>query len=141
SGTIELHQARLWAKDLPPQARDRRVFGAIHWHGDGKSIVDDLDALRTGMITPTLHAAVFVGGKVLETLGPLPGIVDEHRRFRASAPHRPAFLLGLADGAAADLIAAGTTADLDPLIATELAKTHDPDFATALIVAELCNEA
>ena len=139
SGAVELHQALLWRDQLPPEAQDRRVFGQIRWHGRGDTIADDLDALRAGMITPDLHAAVFVGGKILEAKGPRPGIDDEYHRFRAAAPHRPAFLLGLAAGAAARLIATSEPTNLDPLLARELAVTRDPDLATALIVAQLCD--
>lgn len=142
SGAIELHQAKLWIRALPMEAKERRIFGEICWHGVGKDIGADLSALRSGMIGVDLDAAVFVGGKVIESKTKPPGLVLEYTRFRdcTECPNRPAFLLGLADGAAASLIKAGEPPDdvVDPLIAHELATTHDPDLATALIVAELC---
>ena len=142
SGIIELHQAMSWRNALVPEAKDRRVFGKIRWHGAGKDVKADLHALRIGMITRDLDAAVFVGGKMRESKSNPPGIIAEHQRFRdcPERPNRPAFLLGLANGATARLIQTEEPPShvVDPLIARELATTHDPDFATALIVAELC---
>jgi hypothetical protein len=140
SGTVELHQAKRWLRELPPEAKDRRIFGEIKWHGAGAAIASDIEALRAGMIVAGLDAAVFVGGKVEESLTTPPGIVVEYRRFREVNARRPVFLLGLADGASAALIEAGEPKEdvVDPLIASELATTRDPDMATALIVAELC---
>lgn len=141
SGAIELHQAKLWIRELPMEAKERRIFGEIRWHGAGKDRDADLSALRHAMIGADLDAAVFVGGKEIESQTTPPGLFLEHERFRAcpERPSRPAFLLGLAGGAIASLIAAGASDGVvDPLIADELARTHDPDLATALIVAELC---
>jgi hypothetical protein len=145
TGAVELFQAASWRRsgELPPQVRDVRVFRELGWHGDGTSPVDDLAAMRDAMITPDLHGAVFVGGKVKDSTTELPGVIDEYRRFRAACPTRPAFLLGLARGAAARLLADNQPPldVLDARLTDELRDTHDPDLATALIVAELLSRS
>ena len=136
---IELHQARLWIDDLPEEAKDRRVFPKVRWHGDGGKVKSEIAALRSGMIRPGLDAAVFVGGKINSTLSDKAGIIDEFDRFRDACPEKPAYVLGLGGGAARKLLDRGDPPDdlVDPRVTHELATTTDPDLATALIVADL----
>ena len=144
SGAVELHQAKYFLRrsELPKEVKDRRVFREVVWHGSGEDLVNDLAALRAGMINSGINAAVFVGGKVKSTRGdPRPGVVDEYEQFRAACPDGPAFILGLGEGAACTLLGHGQPSDglVNQIIAQELAQTRDPDLATALIVAELLN--
>ena len=83
------------------------------------------------MIRSPLDAAVFVGGKTKGFIGPRPGIVDEYDRFVAACPDGPAFVVGLAGGAARTLPDDGSS------LAEALRSTADPDLAVALIIAEL----
>lgn len=144
-GAVELHLAKSWVlqRALPQEAQNRAVFRAPQIHGTGADPIADVAALRDAMIRDDLHAAVFVGGKTKDYIGHdrglPPGIVDEYQRFRHACPDRPAFVLGLAGGAAAKLIAEGQppSAIVTPLLAVDLATTTDPDIVTALIVAEL----
>jgi hypothetical protein len=133
-GRIELHQARVWKADtlfVKQEVREGPLFRNAKWHGEGHVPADDVAALRDGMIRRGLHAAVFVGGKTEGFIGPRPGIVDEHARFLATCPRRPAFVLGLAGGAA-------RTLPLDETLVGQLLRTTaDPDLAVALIIAEL----
>lgn len=136
---VELHQAEMWAESLPSEAEDRRIFPMIHWYGDGSDAATDIAALRDGMITAGLDAAVFVGGKTKTSLTPKAGIIDEFDRFREACPDKPAFVLGLAGGAARALLDRGDPprSIVDRRVSAELEVTTDPDLATALIVAEL----
>lgn len=138
---IELHQAKRWIDDLPEEAKDRRVFPKVKWHGDGGEVKSDIAALRSGMIRPGLDAAVFVGGKINSsfTAADKPGIIDEFDRFRDACPEKPAYVLGLGGGAARKILDRGDPPGelVDPLVTCELATTTDPDLATALIVADL----
>ena len=140
SGGIELHQAQRWLADAPDVVNDRNVFRTVRWHGDGKDVAADLAALRDGMLQPGLDAAVFIGGKVKEALTVPPGLVDEHRRFRSACPQAPAFVVGMARGAALELLPHEPPLPpsvVDPRLAQQLRETSDPDLAVALIVAEL----
>ncbi|KIG14692.1 hypothetical protein DB30_06418 [Enhygromyxa salina] len=143
TGRIELHQGRYWLNrgELPREALDHRVFDDVRWHGVGEDPVDDLNALRDAMIAGDLDGGVFVGGVIHNSIGARPGIIDEHERFRSAHPLRPAFVLGLGEGAAASLSKtfSQSAGRVDPRIAKELGETRDPDLATALIVAELLN--
>ena len=137
-GRVELHQARAWRDDaasVPQEVREGPVFEHVRWHGDGADRDADVVALRDAMITSTLDAAVFVGGKTEgyygEKLGKPPGIVDEHQRFVRACAGRPAFVVGLAGGAARQIPVEG------PQIFEAIHETADPDLAVALIVAEL----
>lgn len=135
SGAIELHQARRWqaSVQLKADVRNGPVFADARWHGHAhEDIAANISALRDGMITATLDAAVFVGGKTEGFKGPRPGIVDEHDRFALVCPTKPAFILGLAGGAARRLLPRG-----DSRLQRFLHATPDPDIAAALIVAEL----
>lgn len=138
---VELHLAAIWmaSGQLPPETDDSRVFRFVKVHGRGEDPAEDVAALRDAMIRPDLDAAVFVGGRTLGFIGDRPGIVDEYERFRAVCPTRRAFVLGLGEGAAADLLRRGEppAAALDPRVAHELRTTADPDLATALIVTDL----
>lgn len=142
SGAIELHQLRMCIEAPPMEAKERRSFRDIRWHDVGKDVTDDRSALLAGMIGPDLDAAVFVGGRVVESKSQPPPAVAEYERFRncPECPDRPVFLLGFADGAVSSLIERGEPPDhvVDPLIAHKLASTRDPALATALIVATLC---
>jgi hypothetical protein len=133
-GHVELHQARLWKTDrstLPQIVREGPLFRGAHWHGSGNSENDDVAALRDGMIVAGLDAGVFVGGKTKGFYGPKPGIIDEHERFIAACPGKPAFIVGLAGGAARLIPCDGA------VVSEVLRTTADPDLAVALIVAEL----
>jgi len=140
AGSIELHQGKYWLDkgELPRELEDRRVFDSVRWHGQGREPAEDLRALREEMICGDLDGAVFVGGVVSAPIGGTPGIVDEYERFRVACPSRPAFVLGLGEGAAATLLSRkDLSGPVDPRVTKELGKTRDPDLATALIVAEL----
>ena len=133
-GAVELFQARSWqgAKaTLSQQILDGPLFKRVSWHGQGTNPTDDLAAMRDAMITPTLDAAVFVGGKTTGFIGDRPGIHDEHDRFVAACPGKPAFLLHLAGGAAR------TLPPDESQVGLLLQDLTDPDLAVALIVAEL----
>lgn len=138
SGSIELHQAEMWRRDkatVPLDVQEGPIFQNVHWHGAGIDPGDDVAALRDAMISDSLDAAVFVGGKtegyVGEASGKPPGILDEHQRFIRACPGRPAFVVGLAGGAARQIPVEG------PQIFETIFSTADPDLAVALIVAEL----
>lgn len=138
SGQIELHQAMMWRPGkatVSEEVQNGPVFKNVQWHGAGADPGEDVAALRDAMITERLDAAVFVGGKTEDYIGKdarnPPGIVDEHRRFRGACPGRPAFVLGLAGGAARQLPVEG------PPIFEAIHSTSDHDLAVALIVAEL----
>lgn len=140
-GGIELHQAKVWLStaEIPAVVDDRKVFRRVQWHGEGEDFADDLAALRSGMLEGPLDGAVFIGGKHHESRTTPPGIIDEYERFRRRHPRAPAFVLGMAGGAAGTLLEDGEPpADvLDPRVTAQLRATHDPDLAVALIVAEL----
>jgi hypothetical protein len=133
-GRVELHQARLWQDStvLPAEVREGPVFKYVQWHGDAEAKMDaNLDDLRSAMISDSLTAAVFVGGKTEGYIGPRAGIVDEHERFKSLGGHRKTYILGLAGGAARKLPRS------DGLLDRFLRTTSDPDLAAALIVADL----
>lgn len=138
SGRIELHQARAWrgaSATVPKEVREGPVFDHVRWHGTGVNPEDDVAALRDAMITSDLDAAVFVGGRTEgyfgEKHGKPPGIIDEYQRFVDACPGCPAFVVGLAGGAARQVPVEGTQ------IFEAIHETADPDLAVALIVAEL----
>lgn len=138
SGRVELHQARMWRRDkatVPLDVQEGPVFQDVRWHGAGQDAEQDVAALRDAMIAAPLDAAVFVGGKTEgytgEKSGQQPGIIDEHQRFVRACPGLPAFVVGLAGGAARQLPVEG------PQIFDAIFSTPDPDLAVALIVAEL----
>ena len=140
TGTVELHQARVWrdSVDLPPHVREGFLFDDDHvrWHGQAQNdFPTNIGTLRDGMITDDLHAGVFVGGKTAgwfgEAEGKPPGIVDEYQRFRRDCPTGQTYVLHLAGGAAATLPRGDRRLD------RYLATAGDPDVAVALIVADL----
>lgn len=138
SGRIELHQAKMWRREratVPLEVQEGPVFKNVQWHGAGTDREEDVAALRDKMITAGLDAAVFVGGKTEDYIGKdagrPPGIVDEHQRFKQACPERPAFVLGLAGGAARRLPVES------PQIFEAIFMATDHDLAVALIIAEL----
>ena len=134
AGEIELHQAEHWRGDaatLPLAVREGPLFRKALWHGDGQDASADVAALRDGMIRPGLDAGVFVGGRTSGSIGGRPGIIDEHERFVAACSARPAFVLGLARGAASSIPRDGSA------VGELLRTTADSDLAVALILAEL----
>lgn len=136
SGHVELHQARFWYNDFKSVAasvREGPVFNQVIWHGQGEDASADVAALRDGMIQTGLDAAVFVGGKTTGFIGPKPGVVDEFERYCALGLSMPAFVVGLAGGAAR------TLREPQGRIDAALLNTGDPDLAIALIIAELLN--
>lgn len=141
-GGIELHQAQFWEdqEQTPAVVNDRKIFKHVVWHGDGAAIPSDLEALRAGMIGPDLDGGVFIGGKDKKSRTNPPGIVAEYRRFRAQCPDKPAFVVGMAFGAARHRLPTDDQPPhetVDRRLCTVLRETPDPDLAVALIVSEL----
>ena len=97
---------------------------------------------KTGLISRGLDAAVFVGGKVSTAIGDEPGILHDHELFRTACSGKPAFVLGMARGAAAWLTAEPIVPGdpRDPRLRKVSAETTDPALPTALIVAGLLDE-
>ena len=115
----------------PVVQRRETLFRNAKWHGAGVDAAADVAALRDGMIKNGFDAGVFVGGKSFGFIGPKPGIIDEYERFMTACPGKPAFVVGLAGGAARAIPDDGSA--LNEVLRT----TADPDLAVALIVAEL----
>lgn len=134
-GKVELHQAQTWRADrtaIAQKVLDGPVYRSVQWHGTGTSPISDLAAMRSAMITSSLIAAVFVGGKTTAYIGDRPGIHEEHARFVAVCPGKPALVVGLAQGAALTIPPSGDS--FDDMLRT----IADPDLAVALIIARLC---
>jgi hypothetical protein len=134
-GSVELFQLTRF-RDVAPAEIYEPEF-VLHWV-DGEALAP----MRDRMAGEAL-AAVFVGGKTQEEspADGVPGIRDEFKRFLRRRPQGPAYLLGLLDGEASQLIAdLGDYGEPNHLSDSERQALHytvDVDLAASLVLADL----
>ncbi len=103
---VEIYQLNHFRSRAPKQIKDETVFD-VHWVGtQDKSNFDinnELGNMREQMCS-LAQAAIFVGGKKINSLTKTKGIREEYEYFLNKHPKGPVYLLGFLEGETFNII-------------------------------------
>jgi len=147
---VDLYQLKRFKNLAPKEIWDADVFYKINWFGDESDPIEDnldseLGEMRDAMAAAS-EAAIFIGGRITESLSTLKGIRDEYQRFMAKHPQGPVYLTGFMDGETGNIIRELKKKNekeengLSDAERNLVYHSHSIDLIVSLIMDDLCKQ-